>query len=296
MWADSPLSATSLGLAKQGLLSKAVQRAIPTYRLGVTALPIIDPYHAIAGALVGILVGLTGVGGGSLMTPLLVLMFGFAPTTAVGTDLLFASATKIVGSGVHGNRGTVDWRIVRRLASGSLPAAIATLVILARLGKPDAILQHAITATLGVTLLLTAIAMLFRTRIVVWATRRFGTRENDQRTLATVFLGIALGVLVSITSVGAGAIGVTALLVLYPGMPVARLVGSDIAHAVPLTLVAGFGHWLSGNVDGVLLASLLVGSVPAVVVGSWIGSRSSDRLLRPLLATVLVLVGVKLLI
>ena len=229
------------------------------------------------------------------MTPLLVLMFGFAPTTAVGTDLLFASATKVVGSTVHGSRGTVDWRIVRRLASGSIPATVATLWILNTLGKPNAGVQHAITDVLGVTLLLTAVAMLFRTRIVRWAARRFGTRESANRGWATVALGLVLGVLVTVSSVGAGAIGVTALLVLYPGMPVARLVGSDIAHAVPLTLTAGFGHWLLGSVDLVLLLSLLVGSVPAVIVGSLIGSRASDKALRPLLAIVLIVVGGRLL-
>jgi uncharacterized protein len=262
---------------------------------GATTLPHIDPYHAIAGALVGLLVGITGVGGGSLMTPLLVLMFGFAPSTAVGTDLLFASATKTVGSGVHGFRGTVDWKIVRRLAMGSIPASIVTLLLIQRLGKLDRAAEHAITTTLAVTLIGTAAAVLFRTRIVIWATRTFGTRSSDHRTLATVALGAILGVLVSLTSVGAGAIGVTALIVLYPGLPVARIVGSDIAHAVPLTLVAGVGHWLIGTVDLTLLASLLVGSVPAVVIGSLIGSRAPERLLRVMLALVLLLVATKLL-
>ena len=241
------------------------------------------------------LVGITGVGGGSLMTPLLVLMFGFAPATAVGTDLLFASATKTVGSGVHGFRGTVDWKIVRRLASGSIPAAIATLFIIHRLGKLDSGTEHLITTSLAITLIGTAAAVLFRTRIVIWATRTFGTREAGHRALATVVLGAILGALVSMTSVGAGAIGVTALLVLYPGLPVARIVGSDIAHAVPLTLVAGIGHWLIGTVDLNLLASLLVGSIPAVIVGSLIGSRAPERLLRVSLACVLLAVATKLL-
>ncbi len=263
---------------------------------GETTLLHIDPSHAIAGALVGLLVGMTGVGGGSLMTPLLVLMFGFAPATAVGTDLLFASMTKTVGSGVHGFRGTVDWQIVRRLASGSLPGAVVTLVALNALGKPGVATQHAITLVLGATLIATAVAILFRTKIVVWATRTFGTRDASHRGIATIVLGLILGILVSISSVGAGAIGVTALIVLYPGMPVARIVGSDIAHAVPLTLVAGLGHWLIGTVDLTLLASLLVGSVPAVIVGSLIGSRAPDRLLRPILAAVLVMVGTKLLL
>ena len=230
------------------------------------------------------------------MTPLLVLMFGFAPTTAVGTDLLFASLTKSVGSGVHGWRGTVDWRIVRRLASGSIPAAMLTLAALGSLGKPGPATQHVITDVMGGALIVTAISILFRTQIIRWATRRFGTRQTDQRTGATIVLGAILGVIVTMTSVSAGALGVTALIILYPGLPVARVVGSDIAHAVPLTLVAGLGHLWIGNIDGELLVSLLVGSIPAVVVGSWFGSRAPDRVLRPLLAVVLAVVGTKLLI
>ena len=256
----------------------------------------INPYYSAAGALVGVLVGLTGVGGGSLMTPLLVLLFNFSPTTAVATDLLFASLTKAVGSAVHGQRGTVDWAIVGRLASGSVPAAGATLFALHALGKPSAATEHAISTTLALTLIATAFAVLFRTRIVLFAQARFGTRNIAHRTTATVILGAILGVLVTITSVGAGAIGVTALLILYPGLPVKRLVGSDIAHAVPLTLVAGLGHWLVlETVDFALLGSLLVGSVPGIIVGSLIGSRASDRLLKPILATILLVVGLKLL-
>jgi len=262
---------------------------------GVATLDI-NPFYALAGALVGVLVGLTGVGGGSLMTPLLVLLFGFSPSTAVGTDLLFASVTKSVGSAVHGHRGTVDWKIVRRLAGGSVPAAILTLLTLSAFGKPSSATESIITLTLGMTLIATAIAVLFRTQIVIFATRRFGTRETTHRAGATVILGVVLGTLVSISSVGAGAIGVTALIVLYPGMPVARIVGSDIAHAVPLTLVAGIGHWLIGTVDFSLLASLLVGSIPGIIVGSLIGSRASDRILRPVLATVLLIVGARLLL
>ncbi|CAM3105722.1 putative membrane transporter protein [Sphingomonas antarctica] len=242
------------------------------------------------------LVGLTGVGGGSLMTPLLVLLFGFHPSTAVGTDLLFASATKTVGSGVHGWRGSVDWRIVRRLAMGSVPAALVTLIVMGRAGQPSPAFERGITLTLGLTLICTAIAMLLRKRIVAAAYRRFGPSGPQHRVLETVVLGALLGVLVSISSVGAGAIGVTALLVLYPRLPVSRIVGSDIAHAVPLTLVAGIGHWLIGTVDFGLLAALLIGSVPGIILGSLIGSRAPDGVLQPLLAAVLTLVGVKLLL
>ena len=256
----------------------------------------INPYYSVAGALVGVLVGLTGVGGGSLMTPLLVLMFGFSPSTAVGTDLLFASLTKSVGSVVHGNRGTVDWAIVGRLASGSVPAAVTTLLILHALGKPSETTEHVIKSVLGVTLVLTSFAVLFRTQIVIYAAQNFRTRDNPHRGASTIVLGAILGVLVTISSVGAGAIGVTALLILYPGLPVNRIVGSDIAHAVPLTLVAGLGHWFIGTVDFGLLASLLVGSIPGIIIGSLIGSRASDRVLKPILATILLIVGAKLLL
>jgi uncharacterized protein len=276
----------------------AFRARLPCYPAGDTGIAPLDinPLYSLAGGLVGILVGLTGVGGGSLMTPLLVLLFGFHPSTAVGTDLLFASLTKTVGGAVHGQRGTVDWSIVRRLASGSVPAAVVTLLTLKALGKPSETTEHVIMSVLGVTLILTSISVLFRIQIVVWATRTFGTRDASHRTSSTILLGAILGVLVSISSVGAGAIGVTALLILYPGMPVAKIVGSDIAHAVPLTLVAGIGHWLIGTVDFSLLASLLVGSVPGIIIGSLIGSRASDKTLKPVLATVLMIVGAKLLL
>ena len=277
-------------LAFQGKLS-----CYPAFDTGIATLDI-NPLYSLAGGLVGILVGLTGVGGGSLMTPLLVLLFNFSPTTAVATDLLFASITKTVGSVVHGQRGTVDWAIVRRLASGSVPSAGATIFALHALGKPSAAMQDIISSILAITLIATSLTVLFRTQIVVFATRRFGTRNAAHRTGSTILLGAILGVLVTITSVGAGAIGVTALLILYPGLPVKRLVGSDIAHAVPLTLVAGLGHWLVlETVDFGLLASLLVGSIPGIIIGSLIGSRASDKTLKPVLAGVLLIVGLKLL-
>jgi uncharacterized protein len=254
----------------------------------------INPLYSLAGLLVGILVGLTGVGGGSLMTPLLVLLFNFHPATAVGTDLLFASMTKTVGSLVHGWRKSVDWKIVAQLGSGSVPAAITTLALLGYAGPPSDITAKLMTTSLGGMLILTSIAVLYQGRLVAFATSRFGASFSRDRAWPTVTLGVTLGFLVSVTSVGAGAIGVTALLILYPRMSVAKIVGSDIAHAVPLTLVAGMGHWYIGNVDLSLLASLLVGSVPGVVIGSFIGSRAPDRFLRPLLAAVLLLVGMKL--
>ncbi len=255
----------------------------------------VDPRYSIAGVLVGLLVGLTGVGGGSLMTPLLVLVFGFHPATAVGTDLLYASATKVAGTGVHGLRGTVDWRIVRRLATGSLPASVLTLVALSLAHRHAEDTDRWIIDVLGAALVLTGIATFFRERLVARLTLAF-ERVSEQRVpLLTVLLGVALGTLVTLTSVGAGALGMTALLVLYPRAPLAKLVGSDIAHAVPLTLIAGIGHWAMGSVDGSLLVSLLIGSVPGIVAGSLIASRISDRVLVPTLATTLVVTGAKLL-
>lgn len=254
----------------------------------------LDLMHAAAGMIVGVLVGLTGVGGGSLMTPLLVLMFGVAPHTAVGTDLLYAATTKTVGSAVHGWRETVDWRIVRQLAAGSIPAAIVTLAILSRFGRIDASASRVILLVLGVMLVLTALATLFQRRLARFAASR-GPVTGLDPAHGTILLGAVLGTVVSISSVGAGAIGVTALLMLYPQLPVSRIVGTDIAHAVPLAFLGGLGHWLLGDVDGGLLLSLLAGSIPGVIIGSLLSSRAPDSLLRPVLAAVLLLSGIKLL-
>jgi uncharacterized protein len=263
-------------------------------RVQMAALTSINPLYSLAGLFVGILVGLTGVGGGSLMTPLLVLLFGIEVPKAVGTDLLYAAMTKSVGTMVHGFRSTVDWRIVRRLASGSVPAAIITLFILKTLGTPTPVATKMITTILGGMLLITSVAVMYQARVVAFAINKLGAQFSQDRPIPTIMLGAMLGILVSISSVGAGAIGVTALLILYPHLPVSRIVGSDIAHAVPLTLVAGIGHWYLGNVDFHLLFSLLAGSIPGIIIGSYVGSGASDRILRPILAVVLVIVGVKL--
>ncbi|RVU04309.1 sulfite exporter TauE/SafE family protein [Novosphingobium umbonatum] len=247
-----------------------------------------DGLHAIAGLLVGLLVGLTGVGGGSLMTPLLVLMFGVNPQTAVGTDLLYASITKTTGSAVHGWRETVDWKIVRRLAYGSVPAALITLAVLAQTGKVNPATQQVILVALAVLLGLTAVTVLFRDSLLRFAGEIDPMRPRSKVVAATILLGAVMGVTVTVSSVGAGAIGVTVLLMLYPRLPVVKVVGSDIAHAVPLTLVAGLGHWMIGDVNGVLLANLLVGSIPGVIVGSLLSTHAPDKVLRPLLAAVLV--------
>jgi uncharacterized membrane protein YfcA len=253
-----------------------------------------NPLYSVSGFAVGLLVGLTGVGGGALMTPVLVLLFGIHPSTAVGTDLLYAAATKTVGTGVHGVSGTVDWRIVGRLAAGSVPATVATLLILAHFGVQNGAANHVITLVLGIALIATAIAILFRNIILNYFAKRGGARDPQRTAFATVILGAILGVLVSISSVGAGAIGVTVLLVLYPALPVSKLVGSDIAHAVPLTLIAGLGHWLMGSVNFPLLFSLLTGSIPGIIIGSLVATRMPDKVLRPILASTLALVGGRL--
>ena len=242
------------------------------------------------------LVGLTGVGGGSLMTPLLVLLFGFHPATAVGTDLLYASVTKSVGTVVHHKGQTVDWRIVGGLASGSIPAAIITLFVMSRVGATAAHSTLILNVLLGGALLVTSIAVFFRPWILHFAGDQIHGMTEARVSRWTVALGVMLGVLVSITSVGAGALGTTALLILYPKFPVARIAGSDIAHAVPLTLIAGIGHWMLGSVDFALMGALLIGSIPGIICGSLLGSRSSDAVLRPILAVTLLVVAVRLLI
>ncbi len=246
-----------------------------------------------SGFAVGTLVGITGVGGGALMTPLLVLLFGVAPATAVGTDLLYAAITKSGGTLVHARRGHVDWRIVGRLAAGSLPAAVGVLLLVSILVPGGLGGAHGtITFFLGMALLLTAAALLFRRRLLAWA--HSGQRPVDERAWPTVLAGAVLGALVALSSVGAGALGVTALFFLYPGLAAIRIVGADLAHAVPLTLVAGLGHWWLGSIDWPLLATLLVGSLPGVWLGSHLAPRIPERVLRPVLAGMLVLVGGKL--
>jgi hypothetical protein len=251
--------------------------------------------YSLSGFLVGILVGLTGVGGGSLMTPLLVLLFGMAPGTAVGTDLLYAAITKSSGVFVHGFHRTIDWRIVRRLATGSVPATILTIFALSRLGADNRHGGHGvISTTLGIALVLTAISIVFRRQILAKLAPFVDGLSDNKRLTLTIVLGFVLGVFVSISSVGAGAIGVTVLILLYPGLPAVRIVGADIAHAVPLTLIAGAGHWFLGNINWEILLSLVIGSVPGIMIASHLASRVPDRILRPLLAGTLVVVGLRL--
>ena len=253
----------------------------------------INYLNSLSGLAVGVTVGLTGVGGGSLMTPLLVLVFGIHPATAVGTDLLYAAATKSVGTAVHGRARSVDWRIVRRLATGSVPATLATFLVMVEFGMKTS-KGGLLSVLLGIVLMMTATTMLFRKQIVAYLGARVSTGSDRIVAGLTVATGVALGVLVTTTSVGAGAIGVTALLVLYPRLPTLNIVGSDIAHAVPLTLIAGLGHWFMGDVDAALLVSLLIGSVPGIIGGSLLAPKLPEGVLRMILAVILFLVSIKL--
>jgi uncharacterized membrane protein YfcA len=257
-------------------------------------LPSVNALYVLSGFLVGLLVGQTGVGGGSLMTPILVLLFGVHPAAAVGTDLLYASITKTVGTAVHGANHTVEWPIVARLATGSVPATGLTLFVISHFDLTSRAASHLITTVLGVMLLGTALALLFRHRLLAMGVDRISKYSPRSTVALTVLTGAVLGVLVTISSVGAGAIGVTVLLLLYPALPMARIVGSDIAHAVPLTLVAGIGHWILGSVNPGMLVSLLIGSIPGIVLGSVLAARVPEWVLRPLLAATLALVGAML--
>lgn len=256
-----------------------------------------DYAYIVSGLSVGLLVGLTGVGGGSLMTPLLVFLFGFAPSTAVGTDLLFAALTKTGGVFVHHrSHGSVAWKIVGRLAMGSIPASVAVIFGLEYLDIPKDAISKVMSNALGVALILTSLALIFRNKIIkasldedVHHHERFDRWQGP----ATVLVGILLGVLVTLSSIGAGALGTVALFYLHPRMSTVRIVGTDLAHAIPLTAVAGLGHLHMGNVDFSLLGSLLIGSLPGIWVGSHLSAKAPEYVLRPLLASVLMLIGVK---
>ena len=251
----------------------------------------IDPLYVVSGFGVGLLVGMTGVGGGSLMTPLLILLFGIHPATAVGTDLLYAAATKTVGSASHGWAKSIHWPAVIRLACGSIPASIVTLYVFWQLDLDGESSRNVVNLVLCFALFLTATSLIFRKAIMERYRGRLLDLDPRTTSRATVLVGAALGVLVSISSVGAGAVGVTALLLLYPQLPMKRIVGSDIAHAVPLTLVAGIGHWATGAIDWHLMGVLLIGSMPGILIGSYFAQRVPETALRLVLATTLILVA-----
>jgi hypothetical protein len=255
---------------------------------------VIDPVYVASGFSVGLLVGLTGVGGGSLMTPILILLFGVHPSTAVGTDLLYAAATKSGGVVVHGWARTIHWPAVIRLAAGSVPASLLTLFVLWQLDLSTGAARGLVNSVLCFALLLTATSLIFRKLVIEKLRTRMERVDEATIARATVLVGAGLGVIVSISSVGAGAVGVTALLLLYPQLPMARIVGSDIAHAVPLTLIAGIGHWAMGAIDWQLMGVLLIGSLPGIAIGSYFAVRVPETALRLLLAGILIVVAGRL--
>ena len=258
-----------------------------------------DLAFVFAGFFVGFVVGLTGVGGGSLMTPILIFFFGVKPYLAVGTDLLFAAFTKMGGTAKLARARIIDWRVVGQLSAGSIPAALATLYVLKQVGPASAEAQGLMTTTLGFALLLTAAATLYKAikgkkaPITIAAGQEEKAATPLHWALPIVF-GALIGTMVTLTSVGAGAIGVTVLMILYPLLPLPRIVAADIAYAVPLTLVAGFGHASMGSVDWPLLVKLLAGSLPGIWIGSHVMTRIPERASRSLLSVLLAYAGLKL--
>ncbi|MES2932946.1 MAG: sulfite exporter TauE/SafE family protein [Pseudomonadota bacterium] len=252
--------------------------------------------YVISGFAVGILVGLTGVGGGSLMTPLLTLMFGVPPSVAVGTDLAFASITKAAGTFTHRLRGTVHWDIVRRLCIGALPAALLSTFALKYFGTLDKEIGLIIRYSIAGSVLLTVVALLFKGKMLAWINSHPEKQlQGNNLVIATVVSGAVLGVLVTISSIGAGAIGATLLVMLYPRLTSAEVAGTDIAYAVPLTAIAAVGHWWLGSINWALLGALLIGSLPGITIGSWAARAVPEKFLRGLLALTLTLVATKLL-
>ena len=247
--------------------------------------------YILAGAGVGFAVGLTGIGGGSLMTPLL-LMFGFPPPVAIGTDLMYAAMTKTSGVIAHQRQHTINWSIVGTLALGSVPASLVTIWLLKNYFTGGESYAHILTSCLGFMLILTALVLLFRNRILASDDRGGMIHWLQERSRsATMVMGLFLGFLVTLSSVGAGAFGTAVLIILYPTLASVRIVGTDLAHAVPLTLIAGAGHFWLGNVDLSLLICLLIGSLPATHFGARVGSRIPELLLQRILAVILLTLG-----
>lgn len=255
--------------------------------------------HIGAGALVGFIIGLTGVGGGSLMTPILLLGFGIPPAIAVGTDLFYAAITKCSGVFFHHRNRTVDWRIVRLLATGSIPSALATVLLLQQLQAAGKSTDQLMVLTLSTMLVLTGIVTLAKARLLSFVHTYHAEHPlvkwiKNYRPHITVAAGALLGFVVTISSVGAGAIGAAILFLLYPYKNTVGIVGTDIAHAVPLTGLAGLGHFHLGEVDFNLLLGLLLGGVPAIYLGSMLGKQLPDRIMRPLVAVILFIMGIRL--
>lgn len=251
--------------------------------------------YVASGFAVGLLVGLTGVGGGSLMTPLLTLLFGINPTVAVGTDLAFASITKSAGTLAHKIRNNVHWEIVKRLCIGALPAAVLATFALKYFGALDKHIGQVIRYAIAFSVLLTVVAIILRGRMLNWITTHPERQlQGRHLVLATVTAGALLGTLVTISSIGAGAIGATILVLLYPRLSPAEIAGTDIAYAVPLTAIAALGHWWLGSINWELLFMLLLGSVPGITIGSLAARAVPEKLLRGLLAMTLTGVAAKL--
>ena len=251
--------------------------------------------YIVSGFAVGLLVGMTGVGGGSLMTPLLTLLFGVPPSVAVGTDLAFASITKSAGTLTHRLRGTIRWDIVKRLCMGALPAAVVSTLALKSFGTLSPEIGQIIRYSIAGSVLLTVVALIFKGRMLAWINAHPEKQlQGNKLAAATIISGAVLGVLVTVSSIGAGAIGATLLVMLYPRMSSAEVAGTDIAYAVPLTAIAALGHWWLGSIHWELLASLLVGSLPGITLGSWVARSVPEKFLRVLLAMTLTGVAVKL--
>ena len=248
--------------------------------------------YIVAGAAVGFVVGITGIGGGALMTPLL-LLFGFPPNIAVGTDLMYASITKASGVYSHHKQKHVEWKLVKLLALGSIPAALITGYSLQNLFSDSEGYEALIKNSLGFMLLLTAFVVVFRKQLQRITLRSKSASNEKVRDALTLVMGIVLGILVTLTSVGAGAIGTAVLMLLYPALRSSHVVGTDIAHAVPLTAAAGLVHMSLGNVDFGLLLALLIGSIPAIQLGSKVSHHLPEGVLKPLLASILFFLGAK---
>ncbi|WP_218697323.1 sulfite exporter TauE/SafE family protein [Acinetobacter harbinensis] len=258
----------------------------------------------LAGVLVGFCVGITGVGGGSLMTPILISLFKIEPHIAIGTDLLYAAISKFCGSIVHAKKTNIVWPIVLWLAVGSIPASLATHWVLENYLSQSASYKGILTMVLGFMLTLTGISIVFRGSIEKFFSK---FRQNEslevtedlanihlrakEKRVYIVVMGIVLGIFVTLSSVGAGAFGIMALVLMFPHLPMIRIIGSDVVHAVLLTLVAGLGHLSSGNVDLHLLGWLLVGSIPAIIIGTLISSRLPERMIRKILGITLFALG-----
>lgn len=257
-----------------------------------------DWHHLIAaGFAVGAVIGMTGVGGGSLMTPLLILWFKVPPAVAVGTDLLYAAITKCGGLWAHQRRKNVCWGTVAAMAAGSIPGATITIILL-RLLRPDSgVYDRLLTTALGVALVATGLMLIFKNQLGTYVHSskypllNLGAR---QRWLLTATAGFVLGILVTLSSVGAGVLGTATLLVLYPHLRMMQIVGTDLAHAIPITAIAGLGHAHLGTVDWKLLTGLLIGSIPGTFLGSHMGHMLPDKWVRMILATILLLIGIKM--